>query len=341
MTSDRWIVITTINSPSRTAEGVAKLCAEDGWSAVVVGDTKTPSQWHHEGITFLSVADQRKHFGDFADQIPYGHYCRKNLGYMYAIENGATVVLETDDDNNPYESFGRNVQPMVDGRLLSGPGWINVYPHFLNGDSTRSIWPRGLPLDAIGEIGTVRPSFGPVYSPIQQFLADNDPDVDAIYRLTVKTPLFFSADAKPVVLARKTWVPFNSQNTVFFSEAFPLLYLPCHVSFRMTDIWRSFVAQAALGHHGWSLSFHAPTVEQLRNDHDLMRDFAEEVVGYLRNREIGEILARSLTELSEGHDVSVTGLALWRALVREHILPPEELPLIEGWFERIRAATQG
>ena len=63
-----------------------------------------------------------------------------------------------------------------------------------------------------------------------------DPDVDAVYRLTRKTPLFFDRAAEPVVLASDTWTPFNSQNTLFYREAFPLLYLPCHVSFRMTDI---------------------------------------------------------------------------------------------------------
>jgi hypothetical protein len=29
--------------------------------------------------------------------------------------------------------------------------------------------------------------------------------------------------------------------TLFARKAFPLLYLPCDVSFRMTDIWPSFV----------------------------------------------------------------------------------------------------
>ena len=207
----------------------------------------------------------------------------------------------------------------------------------MNGDSTRPIWPRGLPLDAIDAAGTIRPAHAPVHCPIQQFLADNDPDVDAVYRLTTKTPVFFQSGRGSGSRRASHWVPFNSQNTVFFEEAFPLLYLPCHVSFRMTDIWRSFVAQAALGHHGWSLSFHAPTAEQLRNEHDLMRDFADEVVGYLRNREIGEILTRCLTELTESHDVAATGLALWRALDRAGIVPPGEMPIIEGWFERILA----
>ena len=40
--NDKWIVITTINSPK---EDVKKLAAIDGWKVVVVGDTKTPADW--------------------------------------------------------------------------------------------------------------------------------------------------------------------------------------------------------------------------------------------------------------------------------------------------------
>ena len=40
--NEKWIVITTINSPT---EDVKKLAAIDGWKVVVVGDTKTPADW--------------------------------------------------------------------------------------------------------------------------------------------------------------------------------------------------------------------------------------------------------------------------------------------------------
>ena len=39
---DKWIVITTINSP--TAD-VKKLAGIEGWRVVVVGDTKSPADW--------------------------------------------------------------------------------------------------------------------------------------------------------------------------------------------------------------------------------------------------------------------------------------------------------
>jgi hypothetical protein len=283
---------------------------------------------------YLGVEEQRALFGVLADAIPYRHYCRKNLGYLYALQHGAELILETDDDNIPYEKFGTGLSPEVAGRLVTGPGWVNIYSHFA---PTAFLWPRGLPLDAIHETGSVTPLGAPARCPIQQFLVDTDPDVDAIFRLTHLAPERFAAEAEPVVAAPGTWTPFNSQNTLFYREAFPLLYLPCHVSFRMTDIWRSFVAQAVLHQMGAAVAFHPPTAEQIRNPHDLMHDFADEVVGYLRNREIGRVLQQEAEASSAGSPAELAA-RLWRALHRVGVIPPEELPLLDSWFQAVAAA---
>src|SRR6185436_15069807 len=125
--------------------------------------------------------------------------------------------------------------------------------------------------------------------PIQQGLADENPDVDAVYRMTSSLPLSFNK-RNPIVLDKNAWCPFNSQNTTWFKEAFPLLYLPSYCSFRMTDIWRSFVAQRIAWSCNWSILFHNATVRQERNEHSLIRDFEDEIPGYLNNARICKML---------------------------------------------------
>ena len=49
---EKWIVVTTINSP--TAD-VKKLAGIEGWKVVVVGDTKTPEDWRYVYNLFLSL----------------------------------------------------------------------------------------------------------------------------------------------------------------------------------------------------------------------------------------------------------------------------------------------
>ena len=125
--------------------------------------------------------------------------------------------------------------------IVATPGWANLYRYF----SDATIWPRGLPLDAIH---APLPAYDTLHAgggkdcPIQQGLADANPDVDAIYRLTLPLPQNFRADRR-VALAPGTWCPFSSQNTTWWPDTFPLLYLPAYCSFRMTDIWRGFIAQ--------------------------------------------------------------------------------------------------
>ena len=65
-----------------------------------------------------------------------------------------------------------------------------------------------------------------VVSPIWQGLADRNPDIDAIYRLTQPLPVHFDKTKLRIALAEGSICPFNSQNTTWFREAFPLMYLP-------------------------------------------------------------------------------------------------------------------
>jgi len=333
--SRRWIVITTINRPTEAIRAVSNLCAE-GWNGVAVGDLKTPPDWHADGIRYLSVSRQRELFGDLAEAIPYRHYSRKNLGYLYAIHEGADVILDTDDDNIPGPDFGRGLQRRLKGQTVRRAGWVNIYAHY----SSAPIWPRGLPLDEIHSTGEMTAGHVEADCPIQQYLVDGDPDVDAIYRLIFKNPLVFDKREAPLVVDAGAWVPFNSQNTAFFSGVFALLYLPCFVSFRMTDIWRSLVAQRALWTHGLRLAMQNATVKQVRNEHNLMHDFNDEVVGYQNNARISALLDQAAAKLSasERMDVADTARALWLALVREKIIPARELTVLESWLEAVHAA---
>lgn len=329
-----WIVITSINMPTPAIAKISHLCSR-GWSAVVVGDTNTPQNWQAENVHFLPVAKQRDLYGELAELIPYRHYCRKNLGYLFAIEHGADLILDTDDDNIPLDNFGNGLSLEVNGKLLSGVDWANVYSHF----TSENIWPRGLPLKFIHEKGNVAQFSHRTDCLVQQFLADHDPDIDAIHRLVFGKEFFFEKN-EPIILDSGTWCPFNSQNTVFFSTAFPLLYLPCHVSFRMTDIWRSFIALAMLEKVGGSLAFLAPTVEQLRNEHDLMDDFELEIVGYRFNDSIRSILRRTLANRRLTWElVPQAMLDCMAELVEAGHMPAAELEIASAWLKHLRGLT--
>jgi hypothetical protein len=329
------LVVTTIASPNPTLETLARGCVEHGWEFIVIGDESSPRDFYIEGCRFYSLEEQRSLDFNLASLSPTRHYARKNLGYLIAMRDGATTIVETDDDNNPYPDFWRSRNRTQTVRTATKTGWLNVYRYF----SDTQIWPRGFPLEHLKDSA---PGFASLPTqaidcPIQQGLSNEDPDVDAVYRLVGALPQTLR-DNPSVALGQQSWCPFNSQNTAWWRSAFPLMYLPALCSFRMTDIWRSFIAQRIAWTNDWGVLFEKPTVEQERNVHDLLRDFRDEVPGYLHNAAICKTLEE--LPLASGEAAIYDNLrSCYEALVEMKVIDARELDLLEAWIADVDVAS--
>jgi len=337
-------VITTIQEPTRAVVKLVQKLADCGGLLVVAGDKKGPAQFRSRhfaegcGIDFLSLTDQQASEFELARKLPVDSYSRKNVAYLHAIAAGADFLYETDDDNAPLDSWQLRSESVAAARSIDPTNgrWVNAYRYF----SSELIWPRGLPLSEVRSDVPEMRMVAAVRSPIQQGLANGSPDVDAVWRLILDRNFAFS-DGAPVVLEAGNWCPFNTQSTWWWPIAYPLLYLPSYCSFRTCDIWKSFIAQRCLWELGYGITFHAPEVFQDRNQHDLDRDFADEVPGYTRNKEIANVLSR--LQLGSGEAQIGDNLhRCYEALVAAGIFPSAELELVELWLENVRlAATRG
>ena len=318
---NKYIVITTINPKS---EGIIRFESLNEWKIIVVGDKKSPHIESSGNVTFLSVEDQKKLGYDIVEVCPYNHYTRKNIGYLYAIESGADVIYDTDDDNLPYDNWGFP-EFSCSSNLVSNQKYINIYKYF----SKEIVWPRGFPLDEIhnGKESQIK-DIAPVDIGVWQGLADIDPDVDAIFRLTVNKEIRFE-DRPPVSLEKGHYCPSNSQNTLWNKKAFPYLYLPATTSFRFTDILRGYIAQRLLWEQDLHLGFTKATVYQERNVHDLMRDFKDEIECYLGIKPIVSLL----DSLEFGPELISNVQHVYRALVERKIINAKELLVFDAWSE--------
>ena len=52
-----------------------------------------------QNVIFLSDEDQMKMKIEFVKSIPWHSFGRKNVGYLFAIANGAKSIWDFDDDN--------------------------------------------------------------------------------------------------------------------------------------------------------------------------------------------------------------------------------------------------
>jgi hypothetical protein len=325
------LVVTSINPPNTAMHELADGSIAQGWDFIVAGDSKSPADFHLDGCRFLTLQQQLDSGFALGRICPDRSYTRKNIGYLEAMRAGATVIVETDDDNHPEEGFWAPRELRMNCRPVEKDGWVNAYRYF----SKDFIYPRGMPLTHARDEVPSAGNAGNQECPIQQGLADSDPDVDAVYRMLFPLPFRFEIKHDPVLLGNGSWCPFNSQNTTTFQSVFPLLYLPAKCSFRMTDIWRSFVAQRVMQAMGSGILFHGPTVWQERNVHDLQRDFTDELPGYANNARMREVLI-SLS-LRAGDTIQSMMELCYQALIRHGWVGGEEEELLQAWFDDLRA----
>ncbi len=332
MPSNIFLVITSISRPTLALREIAANCKKADIRFILIGDEKSPDGFHLDNCDFYDIRRQLETELSFADACPSAHYARKNIGYLLAMREEADLIIETDDDNIPYDSFWDKRHPEHNGRYVKDAGWINVYSYF----STNKIWPRGFPLEELHSATPVWENLptGKLYCPIQQGLADDNPDVDAIFRLIFLEQYRFRSDRR-VAIGSASWCPFNSQNTAWWPDAFCLMYLPAHCSFRMTDIWRSLVALKISWVNGWSILFHEPTVRHERNIHSLMKDFQDEIPGYLYNKLICESLD-NLPLRSGCEFLAENMLICYDKLVSMGCVGKNELPLLACWIDNLK-----
>ena len=169
--------------------------------------------------------------------LKWNHFGRKNIGFLYAIHHGAEEIYDTDDDN--ILKVDENGNPIIPNFYLGNPASpsniihshqshvYNPYPNFeslnVKDGSPAFVWPRGFPLDLITDESTWKAGRGIKESSttglvtIVQSLADHDPDVDALYRLTSSLPIRFQSggSSKLEVIPSGTMTPFNAQATLF------------------------------------------------------------------------------------------------------------------------------
>ncbi len=363
ITCKKWAVYTTIFLPS---EAIRRQVRLSGWCSVIVADLKTPLQYNtgwfqgqgNNHVVQLTVKEQKKYLNDnFISRIPWNNFGRKNIGFLYAIQHGAEVVWDFDDDNmlkfwiedaappgapsiEAEARKGLMGEEDVDVRLPRDHTFPTYNPYPVLGAPSSPSWPRGLPLKDIKNPRSYNASLqdstlkGSSIGVLQS-LADLQPDVDAIYRLTNTIPFSFNRlkETKPLIVPHGTLTPFNAQATLHFKRAFWGMFLPVSVNARVSDIWRSYIVERLFWDCGLYFGFSArPLVVQNRNEHDDVRDLAAEDDLYQKGEQLVSFLGewKSLTQTFEERIQE-----LWIALYERQYIEKEDVDLVQSWLSSL------
>jgi hypothetical protein len=263
------------------------------------------------------------------------------------------VIYDTDDDN---ELIKDDLLPNLDLSEVDifltfsssevKTEVINPYPSF----GAPLAWPRGYPMDQIRLSTNSSSSTFHLRTKntekkkiaVIQSLANHDPDVDAIYRLS-SLPLPFEFNTKKTeedLVGLQTWKtmsPYNAQATIHRERAFWLILLPISVHGRVSDIWRSYFAQRLLRQIGDVIAFASPWVTQYRNPHNYLADFNAEQDLYHKSTELVEYLANKW-QCQKGMNKSEISLPwqcleqLYRDIYNHGILEEEDIELVRAWI---------
>lgn len=252
----------------------------------VAADLKTPPEAQafcvDLGCTYLSPEYQKSLGYACSELIGWNTISRRNVALLEALKWGAGVVISVDDDNIPLPCFFWDYRIMFkndlafDGIKAQG-AWFD--PAYL---SFPRVVQRGFPQHtSFSGAGVVYKHVTDAEIGIAQGAILGDPDTSAVDRISQHPEVHQVSEllrAGIVTDPKETYVPLNSQNIAFIRDLAPcFLMVP---SFgRYDDIYASLVAQRVMRERGLHVHYGQPFVWQQRNQHNLLKDLAQEQWG--------------------------------------------------------------
>ena len=341
--SEKWIIINAFNPPSKTIIDLENMI--DKWKIIVIGNNKTNnSNWdmfkNSTKLIYLSIKDQNLLGYNILKFLNVDSYCRKNIGYLFAIQHGAKEIYEIDENlefsmnNLTFFDFNINDSYICYGQSNNSK-MINPYIHF----GETNIWPRGfLYKDIISEYNkTIRYTHSSkikLEPLVYQGLINGIPDVDSLFILThgkISSNLNITfSNNPPLLYLPGNYVPLNSKNTKYFYEIFPFLMLPMTINESISDILRGYILERFVYAYNGSIVYNNNT--DVYNSDNFLNN-----INNLGERDILFCLDKILDIIkSDKHSVENSKTLLFSIiseLIKNNFLKKEELDTYHAFLD--------
>ncbi len=276
-----YIATTTINKPTKALKSFAK---NKNCKLIVALDKKS-KEFNLKNSIVLSTKYQEKKWKKLSKLIGWNCIQRRNFAILEAYERGAELIALIDDDNIPKSNWFKNI--LLNKKIKADEVTLNK-PIFdpIGYTNHKNLWHRGYPLElAEGRKYKKKRKKSLVFD-VQANFWNGDPDIDAVCRMLFKPECKFKKKYFPFY--SKKISPFNSQNTIINRKIVKDYFLFPHIG-RMDDIWASFYVLSK----GYKAVYNEPTVYQDRNVHNLIKDFKNEIIGYVNSSSLVEDLSKN------------------------------------------------
>lgn len=305
----------------------------------IAGDLKSP----HDEIETLCIKlgyahylhpTAQKHW-KCSELIGWNCIQRRNIAVLEALKAGADIIYSWDDDNIPVDRFhfNRIVSAFEDfnGPMVGEPScWWNPGNFQYPIDGIEPVTQRGLPYDAMS-YNTVRHVVGARVGVVQGITL-GDPDTSAIHRIACRPEIHQVSELlrSGVVAHPLAKTVFNTQNMAFRRELAPAMLL-CPQFQRYDDIIASLITRTVMAAQRLHVHYGRPFTWQQRNDHDLLKDLANEMWGAQNI----EIIADWLTRIQFGSLWTYTDMVreIYSHMRRTDWCLPAIGGLAEAWLE--------
>ena len=97
------LIITSINKPNEAIKKYYSLSKKNKVNFIIIGDKKTPD--YPSKYNFYNLKSQKNLKFSLNKSLPINSYSRKNVGFLIAMQKNSKIILETDDDNYPKNTF--------------------------------------------------------------------------------------------------------------------------------------------------------------------------------------------------------------------------------------------
>jgi hypothetical protein len=244
-------------------------------------------------VVYLDADAQKKY--QSSEAIGWKKIMRRNIALLEAIQQRPDFILSIDDDNVPEDDYFDRWHEVVTtpkARLIAPPE-SDTAPHWHNylasSDAPIEIYPRGFPIAFRHQkkltIADAKEAITPERIGVFQGISLGHPDIDALTRVVHPEPIHSVAEKNYCL--KNVWSPYNSQNTIIATSLFPVAFMWPYAG-RYDDIYASFVWQKLLFNNDMFAYVGDPVNTQTDRRRGVMKDFENEIEGYMRGQEVWE-----------------------------------------------------